>query len=38
MRNGSGLDEGFGSMDGDGSTQMTDARSVVPSTLLTLSE
>ena len=38
MRNDSGLDEGFGSMDGDESTQMTDACNVVPSTLLTLSE
>lgn len=38
MRNDLGLDERFGSVDGDDSTQMTDAHSMMPSTLLTSNE
>lgn len=37
-RNDLGQNEGFGSVDGDDSTQMTNVLSVMPSTLLKLNE
>lgn len=38
MRNEPGQNEGFGTVDGDDSMQMTDVLSMMPSTLLKLNE